>query len=263
MNNLDVEYLATATEAALEAGVILKQFWGKLRHISEKSHPGDLVTEADKASEKRILEILQERVPDHPILSEETGMHENNAQDYLWTIDPIDGTTNYAHALPFCCVSIALLLRGSPQIGVVYNPLMDELFHAVKGQGAFLNHVPLSVSKNGELSKSLLATGFPYNRRDTEDNNYKEFIQLTNRSQGVRRFGAAALDLAYVAAGRLDGYWEHGIKIWDIAAGALLVEEAGGTVSDYDQGPLDLEAGRILATNGLVHAAISKELSGK
>ena len=183
--NLDEEYLAVATEAALEAGVILKQFWGKLRHISEKSHPGDLVTEADKASEKRILEILHERVPDHPILSEETGMHENNAQDYLWTIDPIDGTTNYAHSFPFCCVSIALLLRGSPQIGVVYNPLMDELFHAVKGQGAFLNHVPLSVSKNNALGKSLLATGFPYNRRETADNNYKEFTQLTNISQGV------------------------------------------------------------------------------
>ena len=260
MTHKDADHLAIATEAALEVGLILKQYWGKLQHITEKSHPGDLVTEADKASEARILEILREKVPDHPILSEETGLHENRAQEYLWTIDPIDGTTNYAHSLPFCCVSIALLLNGTPQVGVVYNPFMKELFHAVKGQGAFLNDVPLSVSKNETLAKSLLATGFPYNRNTNLNNNFKEFVQLTNLTQGVRRIGAAALDLAYVAAGRLDGYWESGIKIWDIAAGALIVEEAGGRISDYNETPLDLGSGRVLASNGLIHSALSMEL---
>jgi myo-inositol-1(or 4)-monophosphatase len=257
MNN---EFLDVAVEAALEAGTILKQYWGRLEHITEKRFPGDLVTEADKASEARILEILQDRVPEHPILSEETGMHENSAQEYLWAIDPIDGTTNYAHQFPVCCVSIGLLRRGSPLLGVVYNPILNEFFHAVKGQGAFLNHVPLSVSRNETLNKCLLATGFAYQRRETPDNNYKEFCHMTNITQGVRRLGAAAIDLAYVAAGRLDGYWEQGLKIWDLAAGVLLVEEAGGKVSDYDGKALDLESGRVLASNGKIHSAMSHEL---
>jgi myo-inositol-1(or 4)-monophosphatase len=257
--NLQV-LLDIATEAALSAGAVLQTYWGKLEDIQEKGRPGDLVTEADKAAEQAVLEVLHRHVPDHPILAEESGKLDGLDQDYLWAIDPLDGTTNYAHQYPFVAVSVGLLIRGIPQVGVVFDPVRQELFRAAKGLGATCNRRSIRVSATPDLSKSLLVTGFAYDRRQTPDNNYAEFSHLTHLTQGVRRDGAAALDLAYVAAGRLDGYWERGLSIWDIAAGVVLVEEAGGQVSAYDRTPLQLSSGRILATNAHLHSALSQEL---
>ncbi|MDF2576895.1 MAG: suhB-A [Chlamydiales bacterium] len=254
-------YLDIAKEAATAGGYFLSKFWGKAFKIQEKETPGDLVTEADKYSEKAIIEILTSRCPSHSLLAEESGRKDTTQSEFLWTVDPLDGTINYAHGFPFVAVSIALLYQGYPVVGVIYNPILQELFTCTRGGGAFLGNLRLYVSKTNQLGKSLLATGFPYNRRGTADNNYKEFAHLTNLTQGVRRAGAAALDLAYVASGQFDGYWEKGIKPWDIAAGALLVEEAGGKVSAYDGSALDIMEPQILATNGHIHQSMIQELS--
>ncbi|MDY7016318.1 MAG: inositol monophosphatase family protein [Cyanobacteriota bacterium] len=259
LNQLQI-FLDIATEAALAAGTILQDCWGQLQNIEEKGGGGDLVTEADRKSEVAILQILERHVPDHRILAEEAGQLGNADSDYLWAIDPLDGTTNYAHSYPVASVSIALLVRGQPQVGVVYDPFQNELFRAATGLGATLNRRPMRVSQTEELSNSLLATGFAYDRRETKDNNYAEFCYLTHLTQGVRRAGSASLDMAAVACGRYDGYWERGIKPWDIAAGIVLVEEAGGRVSAYDGSPLQLDSGRILATNGKISAALSRAL---
>lgn len=258
-NQLEI-FLDIATEAALSAGAILQTHWGKLEDIQEKGRPGDLVTEADKAAEKAVLAVLHRHVPDHPILTEESGKFGEQDGEFLWAIDPLDGTTNYAHQYPFVAVSIALLINGKPSVGVVYNPIHQELFRAATGLGATCNRRPIRVSQTDDLSKSLLVTGFAYDRRQTPDTNYAEFCHLTHLTQGVRRDGAAALDLAYVAAGRLDGYWERGLSTWDMAAGVVLVEEAGGLVTAYDRTPFSLASGRILATNGYLHDALSREL---
>lgn len=253
-------FLDIATEAALAAGVILQDHWGKLDSIEEKGRSGDLVTTADTTAEAAILKVLQRHVPDHPILAEEAGQFGSPDSEYLWAIDPLDGTTNYAHQYPVAAVSVGLLISGQPQIGVVYDPFRDELFRAAKGVGATCNRRPIAVSKTTELNRSLLVTGFAYDRRETTDNNYAEFCYLTHLTQGVRRSGSAALDLASVASGRLDGYWERGISPWDVAAGIVLVEEAGGKVSAYDGSPIVLESGRILATNELLHVSLSNAL---
>lgn len=254
-------FLDIATEAALSAGAILQQYWGNLQEIREKGRPGDLVTEADKAAEDAVLAVLKRHVPEHSILAEESGQMGDRQSEFLWAIDPLDGTTNYAHQYPFVAVSIGLLIEGVPQVGVVYNPIHQELFRAAKGLGATCNRRSIHVSQTSELERSLLVTGFAYDRRQTTDTNYAEFCHLTHLTQGVRRDGAAALDLAYVASGRLDGYWERGLSIWDIAAGIVLVEEAGGKVTAYDRSPMKLETGRILATNGKIHDRLSQELS--
>lgn len=253
------QWLDIATEAALVAGAVLKKYWGNLTEIVEKELPGDLVTEADRQADKVIVSLLQRKLPDHQFLAEESGYIQTGSPS-LWAIDPIDGTTNYAHQYPMAAISIGLMQNQELLLGVVYNPFTEEVFRAAKGFGATLNDQSIQVSKVQRLEKSLLATGFPYDRRTNPDNNYAEFAHLTNLTQGVRRAGAASLDLAYVACGRLDGYWEKGLKIWDIAAGALIVQEAGGKVSDYDLGPLKLESGRILASNGHIHEAMSHEL---
>ncbi|MDX2214163.1 MAG: inositol monophosphatase family protein [Oculatellaceae cyanobacterium bins.114] len=254
------QFLDIATEAALTGGEILQTYWGKLDNIVEKGRPGDLVTEADKASEQAILKVIQRHFPEHAILAEESGRSGDATTDYLWAIDPLDGTTNFAHQYPFYAVSIGLLIAGVPQVGVVYNPFYQELFRAAKGLGATRNRQPIHVSKTIELSKSLLVTGFAYDRRETIDNNYAEFCHLTHLTQGVRRGGSASMDLAYVACGRLDGYWERGLSPWDMAAGVVLVEEAGGLVTAYDNTPFMLQSGRILATNGHLHKALSHTL---
>lgn len=253
-------FLDIATEAAMLAGVILQECWGKLEKIEEKGGAGDLVTEADKQSEREILKVLQNRVPDHAILAEESGQQGMPDSEYLWAIDPLDGTTNYAHGYPIAAVSIGLLIEGVPQVGVVYNPFSQELFRAAKGLGATLNYRPIRVSQTLELSKSLLVSGFAYDRCATKDNNYAEFCYLTHLTQGVRRSGSASLDLTEVACGRLDGYWERGIRPWDVAAGIVLVEEAGGKVSAYDGSAIDIQSGRILATNSRIHNCLSKAL---
>ena len=253
-------YLNIATEAATAAGVVLQHYWGNLADIQEKGRPGDLVTEADRAAEKAVLEVLHRHVPQHSILTEESGQFGDRHNEFLWAIDPLDGTTNYAHQYPCFAVSIGLLINGQPQVGVVYNPIQQELFRAAQGMAATLNDQPIHVSQLNKLEKSLLVTGFAYDRRQTPDNNYAEFCHLTHMTQGVRRSGSAALDLASIACGRLDGYWERGLSIWDIAAGIVLVEAAGGQVTAYDGTPLDLNSGRVLATNHHIHQSLSQEL---
>ncbi|MEM6424648.1 MAG: inositol monophosphatase family protein [Cyanobacteria bacterium P01_H01_bin.119] len=254
--------LEIATEAALAAGAVLRQYWGKLNQIEEKGRSGDLVTEADKAAEKAILAILNRHLPDHPILAEESGAVGNpdSSSPFLWAIDPLDGTTNYAHQYPFSAASVGLLFNRVPIVGAIYDPFHQELFRAAKGLGASRDRQPIQVSTTPSLDKSLLVTGFAYDRRERLDNNYAEFCHFTHLTQGVRRGGAASLDLAYVACGRLDGYWERGLSPWDLAAGVVLVEEAGGQVSAYDQSPFEIESGRILASNGRLHQAISNQL---
>ena len=237
-------------------------FFGKLEDITEKGRPGDLITEADRASEETVLQVIHRHLPDHAILAEESGAQGNQDAEYLWAIDPLDGTTNYAHQYPFFAVSVALLIHGQPQVGVVFNPLLQELFRAAKGLGATRNRRSIRVSQTRELANSLLVTGFAYDRRETSDNNYAEFCHLTHLTQGVRRGGSASVDLAYVACGKLDGYWERGLSPWDLAAGIVLVEEAGGKVTAYDGSPLVLKSGRILATNGHLHSALSDTLLG-
>jgi myo-inositol-1(or 4)-monophosphatase len=254
-------FLDIATEAALAAGAVLQGYLGKLEDaITEKERPGDLVTAADKASEAVILELLRRHFPQHSILAEESGKLGNQDNEYLWAIDPLDGTTNYAHQYPCFAVSIGLLINGVPQLGVIYDPFRDELFRAAAGLGATRNRRPIQVSETAELNKSLLSTGFAYDRRETSDNNYAEFCHLTHLTQGVRRGGSAALDLAYVACGRVDGYWERGICPWDVVAGIILLQEAGGKVTAYDGTPFKIELGRILATNGYIHDNLSREL---
>jgi myo-inositol-1(or 4)-monophosphatase len=253
-------FLDIATEAALAAGAILQDYLGNLEAIEEKGRPGDLVTEADKAAEAAVLQMLRRHVPDHDILAEESGQLGNLESPYLWAIDPLDGTTNYAHQYPAFAVSIGLMIEGIPQIGVIFDPVRQELFRAARGLGATRNRRPMRVSETVDLEKSLLVTGFAYDRRQTTDNNYAEFCYLTHLTQGVRRSGSASLDLAYVACGRFDGYWERGLSPWDIAAGIVILEEAGGKVTAYDGGPFQINSGRILATNGHIHSRLSNEL---
>ncbi len=258
MEDLD-RYLDIATIAAQSAGIELQRYWGNLTDIQEK-RPGDLVTEADRAAEKAVLDILHRHLPDHAVLAEESGLQGDWTDEYLWAIDPIDGTTNYAHQYPCVAVSIGLLIRGVPSVGVVYNPIQNELYRAALGLGATCNDRPIQVSKTPTLSQSILVTGFAYDRHSTPDNNYAEFCHLTHKTQGVRRDGAASLDLAYVACGRVDGYWERGLSPWDIAAGIVLVQESGGSVTAYDESDFEVRSDRILATNGVLHHELSQEL---
>ncbi|MEL6910192.1 MAG: inositol monophosphatase family protein [Cyanobacteria bacterium J06598_4] len=252
-------FLDVATESVLAAGAVLKERWGKLNDIQEKG-PGDLVTEADKLAEAEVLKVLKRHLPDHQILAEESGALGNTNSKFLWAIDPLDGTTNYAHGLPLAATSVGLMIDGVPAVGAIYNPFNDELFQAATGLGATRNRRPIRVSQTKTLNKSLLITGFAYDRRETNDNNYAEFCHLTHLSQGVRRLGCASMDLAGVACGRLDGYWERGIQPWDMAAGIVVLREAGGKVTAYDGSPLDIPSGRVLATNSLIHDELSQAL---
>ena len=253
--------LDIATEAANAAGAILQHLQGNLKDVQEK-RPGDLVTEADRAAEAKVLEVLKRHFPDDNILAEESGQQLTQAgSDFLWAVDPLDGTTNFAHGYPAAAVSIGLLYKGEPVLGVVYDVFRSELFRAASGMGATLNRQPISVSNTPNLQRSLLVTGFAYDRRETDDNNYAEFCHFTHLTQGVRRGGSASVDLASVAMGRLDGYWERGLSVWDIAAGIVIVREAGGIVTAYDGNPLDIESGRLLATNPHIHAAVQEELT--
>ncbi|MEM7066672.1 MAG: inositol monophosphatase family protein [Cyanobacteria bacterium P01_B01_bin.77] len=253
-------FLDVATEAAMAGGAVLQTYWGNLSSIQEKGRSGDLVTEADRASEVAVLAVIKRHFPDHAILAEESGQLGQSGSPFLWAIDPLDGTTNYAHQYPLCAVSIGLLVSGLPMVGVVYNPILDDLYRAAKGLGATHNRQPIQVSTTTALENSLLVTGFAYDRRETLDNNYAEFCHLTHLTQGVRRGGSASVDLAHVACGCLDGYWERGLSPWDLAAGVVLVEEAGGQISAYDGSPFDIYSGRLVATNRHLHSAIIQEL---
>ncbi|BAS28826.1 inositol monophosphatase family protein [Limnochorda pilosa] len=249
-----------AVTVAREAGGLLLERFGRA-HTVEHKGPTDLVTEADRLSEEHILARIRESYPGHAILSEEAGLQERSG-GLRWIVDPLDGTTNFAHGLPLFSVSIALEVDGELAVGVVYDPAAGELFDAVRGRGARLNGRPVHVSAVDTLQEALLVTGFPYDLwRDEGEDNLDYFARFARRCQGVRRLGSAALDLAYVAAGRLDGYWELKIHAWDIAAGALLVQEAGGRLSTLDGDPFRVDGGRILASNGHLHEAMLQVLA--
>jgi len=251
-------YRDFAAALAMEAGSFLK---GKFNTAHDITYKGeiDLVTEADRGCEALLIERIENVFPGHGILAEETrGAAER--KEFTWIIDPLDGTTNYAHHYPVFCVSIALQRGGEVIAGAICNPMLGELFVAEKSKGAFLNGQRLAVSKTTELTRSLLSTGFPYDIRVNPDNNINYFNALALRAQAIRRAGAAALDLAYVAAGRFDGFWELKLHPWDTAAGCLLVTEAGGRVTDLCGGPFNIYSPHVLATNGRIHEAMAEIL---
>ena len=250
-----------ATQIAREAGNLLVQRLGTAK-VSTK---GDinLVTEADIAAENLIIERIRSHYPQHGILAEESGeavLVGGKRSEWKWVIDPLDGTTNYAHGYPCFCVSIGVEHEGELTIGVVYDPMRDEMFAAERGQGATLNDRRIRVSSVEELSGAMLCTGFPYNVRERPDF-AREFTKFTMEAQAVRRDGSAALDLAYVACGRFDGFWENGLSPWDIAAGALLISEARGRVTNFNDQSVDIYNEQVLATNGLIHDAMMRVLN--
>ena len=254
--------LTTAIEAAKEAGKFLKQNVGKVKNIQLKGgEEKNLVTEIDKHSEEIIIDIIKKHHPGHDILAEESGAGRGQISEFRWIIDPLDGTTNFTHSFPVFCVSIGVEHKGELVAGVIYDPNFDELFTAERGNGAFLNGKRIHVSRTDTLKRSLLVTGFPYNVTENPDNAIEHFIQFLMESQAVRRMGSAAIDLAYVAAGRYEGFWEVALNPWDMAAGALLVTEAGGMLSDFSGNPFSVYKKQVLATNGLVHEEMKKILA--
>ncbi len=249
-----------AVRAAMEGGEVLRELYERPHQVRHKGAI-DLVTEADTASEETIKEVLSRRHPEVAIMAEESsGPDQGEVEGPVWIVDPLDGTTNFAHGFPWFCVSIALYRREGAELGVIYLPLQDELFCGVRGTGAWLNGRPISVSKVGELSEALLATGFPYDVQEDTRQVVRPLEKMLRRAQGIRRAGAAAVDLAYVACGRLDGFWELKLKPWDTAAGMLLVEEAGGRVTDFRGGPYTPFHREILASNGLIHREMARLL---
>lgn len=247
---MTTSYVAAIEAIAREAGALLKDFFS--RHIGfEYKGDVDLVTEADRSSEKLITARIREQFPDHDILGEE-GARRETGSAFRWYVDPLDGTTNFAHRFPVFCVSIGLEHKGDLIAGVIYDPTRDECFAAEQGSGAFLNGARMSVSKTRHLSESLLATGFPSHKRH-KNPNIHFYHQVTLRSHGVRRAGSASLDLANVASGRVDGFWEFNLNPWDTAAGVVLVREAGGTVTRYDGSPFNIDSRETLASNGIIH----------
>jgi myo-inositol-1(or 4)-monophosphatase len=248
-----------AVETVREAGSVLRDYYRSGVTVKYKGEI-DLITEADHASEALILSRIRSAYPDFAILSEESGASANTSS-CVWIVDPLDGTTNFAHGLPIFSVTLALLVNGAIEVGVTYDPIYDELYTAQRGQGAYLNSERLHVSAAPALDKALLVTGFPYDRRTNPNNNIQQFADFSLRAQGVLRLGSAALDLGAVAAGRLDGYWEFKINPWDIAAGVLMVTEAGGQVTMPDGSPFDLFARQIVASNGLIQQEMVEVLT--
>ena len=253
------ELVEVAIAAARAGGRVLQDLLPGDRSIAYKESGIDLVTDADRRAEEAIVAFIRGHFPDDAILSEERG-DEPGRSAYRWIIDPLDGTTNYAHRFPIYCVSVAVETGGQVLAGAVYDPTRDEMFAARRGLGAALNGHRLRVSQEADLGAALLATGFGYDIRTNPRNNLKQFADLYRRARAVRRAGSAALDLCYVAAGRLDGYWELTIAVWDVAAGALLVEEAGGRMSRVDGGPYDIFCGEAVASNGKIHNALAAAL---
>lgn len=238
--------------AAKESGLLMKEFSSRQFSISSKDGINNLVTEVDLASEKLIMGIIQESYPDHYILTEESG-DLSTSSPFKWIIDPIDGTVNYANGIPICCVSIGLEKDGEMLMGAVYNPFMDEFFFAEKGEGATLNGQPISVSQKQAVESAILVTGFPYTYLNEENGPLDTFGRFIRAGIPVRRLGSAAIDLCWVACGRFDGYFEHKLNAWDSAAGFLIVEEAGGRVTDFQGNPYSPYQPRIIATNGAIH----------
>ena len=242
--------LGVACRAAEAGARQLRHFDGTSFAVRSKGRVGDLITDADEAAEAAVLEVLRQDTPTIPILAEESG-HHGEMGELLWCVDPLDGTNNFAHGYPFFATSVGLLRQGKPWLGAIVAPRLKEVFWGGVGLGAFRNDKPIQVSTCTTLARSLLVTGFAYDRHERLDNNYAEFCRFAHRVGGMRRGGAAAVDLAYVACGCLDGYWERGLKAWDLAAGAAIVQGAGGQVCAYDGGPIHIHSGRILAACSL------------
>ena len=259
--NINLDSLTEiAKNGATIGSEIISSNYNKIQRISTKGREGDLVTNVDLEVEKKIKDYLLEHTPKITILAEETGQS-NKLSDLMWCIDPLDGTTNYSHGYPFFGTSIGLVCKGIPILGAISVPYLNELYWGCITKGSYCNNEIIKVSNPMNLSESLLVTGFAYDRFDTEDNNYAEFCWLTHKTRGVRRGGAAAVDLAFVAAGKVDGFWERGLQIWDIAAGAIIVHEAGGVISSYPDGELDLYSGKILACSPKINDEIKEQLS--
>jgi Archaeal fructose-1,6-bisphosphatase and related enzymes of inositol monophosphatase family len=240
-------------EATHEAGKIIQQYFQGNFSIDNKEGINNLVTEVDKHSETKIIQVIKNHYPGHTIISEEVGELMQDS-DYQWIIDPIDGTVNFAHGIPLCCVSIGLRYKDELLLGAVYNPMMNELFFAEKGKGATLNGKPISVSKKTDFRKACLVTGFPYKwPKDTKEHPIRVFERFIMEGLPVRRLGSAAIDLCWVACGRFDGFWEYNLNSWDVAAGYLIVQEAGGKITNFKDDPYSVFDKETLATNGLIH----------
>ncbi len=252
-------YLEIALEAAYRAGTIIKDNFHKKKKIDYKGRI-NLVTNVDKEAEKAVIETITQYYPEHNILTEETEHKQDASQPFRWVIDPLDGTTNYVHGFPFVCVSIALQKGDESIVGVVYNPILDQLFYAENGEGSFRNNEQISVSDNADFSKSLLATGFPYDMLNEERNNIQNFSKFIKKCRGIRRPGAAALDMCYVACGIFDGYWELELFPWDTAAGLIIIEEAGGKVTKFDGSKFSMFDKEIAASNGKIHGEMLRVL---
>ena len=259
--NINLDNLTEiAKNAATIGSEIIKSNYNMIQTISSKSREGDLVTNVDLEAERKIKEYLLDQTPNITILAEESGQSKK-VSDLIWCLDPLDGTTNYSHGYPFFGTSIGLVYKGIPLLGAISVPYLNELYWGCITKGSYCNDEIIKVSNPINLSESLLVTGFAYDRFETENNNYAEFCWLTHKTRGVRRGGAAAVDLAFVAAGKVDGFWERGLQIWDIAAGAIIVHEAGGIISNYPNGELDLYSGRILACSPSIIIELKEQLS--
>ena len=242
----------TLFKAAIESGKILKENFGGTYGIESKDVVSNLVTEIDTRSEKKIIEIIKGDFPSHNILSEEIGAIDTES-DVKWIIDPIDGTINYAHSIPLCCVSIGVEKKGDIVLGIVYNPFSGETFFAEKGNGATLNEKKIFVSSENDVEKSLLVTGFPYTSSKNPTKQLEVFTKIVSSDIPIRRLGSAALDICWTACGRFDGFWEYNLNPWDVAGGSLILSEAGGKLSNFSGNEYNIYEKEILATNGLIH----------
>jgi myo-inositol-1(or 4)-monophosphatase len=249
-------------QATKEAGKIIQQYFQGTFLIENKEGINNLVTEVDTKAETRIIEVIKATFPDHSIISEEVGELKKDSP-YKWIIDPIDGTVNFAHGIPICCVSIGLSHNDELILGAIYNPMMNEFFFAEKGKGATLNDLPISVSKKENFKKACLVTGFPYKWPKTKEHPIKVFERFILQGLPVRRLGSAAIDLCWVACGRFDGFWEYNLSPWDVAAGYLIVEEAGGRVTNFNGEPYSVYDKETLATNGLIHEEMLLQIKNK
>ena len=254
-----INYLDFAEGLAKDCGKIISKNFRK-NHTVKYKGPVDIVTEADAASQDYAVASIKKAFPSHSILAEEDNLNVSNDSPFKWIIDHLDGTTNYAHGLPIFCFSAALEKDSEIIMGCAYNPISKEMFCAVKNGGAYLNGKKISVSKTTSFERSLLSTGFPYDKKVNPDNNLDHFRDISIEVRGIRRLGSAVLDICYVAAGFLDGYWELNLNPWDMASGSIIIKEAGGVVSDFCKGPLNIYKKRILASNGLIHDRMSKIL---
>ena len=257
--------LNIAVRAARKAGTVINRASFDVDSLrTERKQHNDFVTEVDRAAEAAIIEVIKTAYPDHAILAEESGQSwadGETASENVWVIDPLDGTTNFAHGLPIFCASLAVEIDGTTEVAAVYDPCRRELFTAERGGGAFLNGAPLHVSAVPTLLDALLVTGFPYDVHTSADEIVGLFDAFVRRAQAVRRLGSAALDLCYVAAGRMDGFWEQRLKPWDVAAGALIVEEAGGQATGIDGSAFNSRAGHVVASNGAIHAEMAATIA--